>query len=111
FECPFCQKIAPELDELWEKRKDKVRFVYKYMPLPMHPHGEISARAAIAAQMQGKFWEMHRLLFANGLHLEQSDLEKYAASIGLDVERFRADMQSPGAKARIDADHKLGDDL
>ena len=111
FECPFCQKIAPELDDVWEKRKAKVRFVYKFMPLPMHPHGEPSARAAIAAQMQGKFWEMHRILFANGQHLEQTELEKYAASIGLDVERFRADMQSPAAKARIDADHKLGDDL
>ena len=111
FECPFCQKIAPELDALWEKRKDKVRFVYKFMPLPMHPHGESSARAAVAAQMQGKFWEMHHLLFANGQHLEQSDLEKYAASIGLDVERFRADMQSPATKAHIDADHKLADDL
>jgi len=88
-----------------------VRFVYKYMPLPMHPHGEIAARAGIAAQMQGKFWEMEKLLFANGQHLEQPDLEKYAASIGLDVDRFKADMQSPEAKARIDADRKLGDDL
>jgi protein-disulfide isomerase len=111
FECPFCQKIAPELEAIWEKRRDKVRFVYKYMPLPMHPHGEISARAAIAAQMQGKFWEMEKLLFANGQHLEQPDLEKYAASVGLDVERFRTDMQSPETKARIDADRKLGDDL
>ncbi|HEY8040060.1 MAG TPA: thioredoxin domain-containing protein [Polyangiaceae bacterium] len=111
FECPFCQKIAPELDELWDKRKDRLRFVFKFMPLPMHPHGEAAARAAIAAQMQGKFWEMHRLLFANGQHLEQSDLEGYARSIGLDVDRFRADMQSPAAKARIDADKKLGDDL
>jgi thiol-disulfide isomerase/thioredoxin len=111
FECPFCQKIAPELDELWEKRKDKVRFVYKFMPLSMHPHGEIAARAAIAADMQGKFWEMHKLLFANGQHLEQSDLEKYAASIDLDVTRFRADMRSPAAKEHIDADRKLADDL
>ena len=111
FECPFCQKIAPELEAIWEKRRDKVRFVYKYMPLPMHPHGEISARAAIAAQMQGKFWEMEKLLFANGQHLEQPDLEKYAASVGLDLERFRTDMQSPETKARIDADRKLGDDL
>jgi 2-hydroxychromene-2-carboxylate isomerase len=111
FECPFCQKIAPELEAIWEKRRDKVRFVYKYMPLAMHPHGEISARAAIAAQMQGKFWEMEKLLFANGQHLEQPDLEKYAASVGLDLERFRTDMQSPETKARIDADRKLGDDL
>jgi len=111
FECPFCQKIAPELEAVWEKRRDKVRFVYKYMPLPMHPHGEIAARAAIAAQMQGKFWEMEKLLFANGQHLEPPDLEKYASSIGLDLQKFRADMQSPEAKARLDADRKLGDDL
>jgi protein-disulfide isomerase len=111
FECPFCQKIAPELEAIWAKRRDKVRFVYKFMPLPMHPHGEIAARAAIAAQMQGKFWEMEKLLFANGQSLEPQDLERYAASIGLDLTKFRADMQSPEAKARIDADHKLGDDL
>ncbi|MGD0530019.1 MAG: thioredoxin domain-containing protein [Polyangiaceae bacterium] len=111
FECPFCQKIAPELEAIWEKRRDKVRFVYKFMPLPMHPHGEIAARAGIAAQMQGKFWEMEKLLFGNGQNLEPADLERYAASIGLDVEKFKADMQSPAAKARIDADHKLGDDL
>jgi protein-disulfide isomerase len=111
FECPFCQKIAPELDDLWEKRKDKVRFVYKFMPLSMHPHGEIAARAGIAAHMQGRFWEMDRLLFANGQHLEQPDLEKYATSLGLDLERFRADMQSPATKARLDADRKEADDL
>jgi thiol-disulfide isomerase/thioredoxin len=111
FECPFCQKIAPELDELWEKRKDKVRFVYKFMPLAMHPHGDIAARAAIAADMQGKFWEMNRLLFANGQHLEQSDLERYATSLGLDLPRFRVDMLSSAAKARIDADRKVADDL
>ena len=111
FECPFCQKIAPELDAIWEKRKDKVRFVYKFLPLPMHPHGDIAARAAIAAAAQGKFWEMDKKLFANGQRLEQSDLEGYAASLGLDMARFRADMDSPEAKARIDADRALGDDL
>ena len=111
FECPFCQKVAPQLDTLWEKRKDKVRFVYKFMPLPMHPHGEIAARAAMAAQLQGKFWEMHHVLFANGQHLEQTDLEGYARAIGLDVDRFRADMQSAPATGRLGADKKLADDL
>ncbi len=87
-----------------------MRFVYKFMPLTMHPHGESAARAAIAAQAQGKFWEMHDKLFANGEHLEDADILKYAAAIGLDVDRFRADMQSPATKARLDADRKLGDD-
>jgi protein-disulfide isomerase len=111
FECPFCQRIAPELDELWEKRKDAVRFVYKFMPLPMHPHSEPAARAAIAAQAQGKFWEMDRELFANGTHLEDPDLDTYARAVGLDLDRFHADMAAPATKARIDADRKLADDL
>ena len=111
FECPFCQRIAPELDALWEKRQTAVRFVYKFMPLSMHPHGEASARAAIAAQAQGKFWEMHDKLFTSGDHLDDVDLLKYAAALGLDLDRFRADMQSPATKARLDADRKLGDAL
>jgi protein-disulfide isomerase len=111
FECPFCQRIAPELDALWEKRQGNLRFVYKFMPLAMHPHSEIAARAAIAAQNQGKFWEMHHQLFANGEHLEQADVERYAAAIGLDVARFRADFGSAATKARIEADKKLADTL
>lgn len=111
FECPFCQKLAPELDEVWGARKDRVRLVYKFLPLSMHPHGEMAARAAIAAQMQGRFWEMARQLFANGQHLEESDLVGYAKAIGLDVDRFRADMASETATRRIEADRKLADSL
>ena len=111
FECPFCQKIAPELDELWEKRKDRVRFVYKFLPLAMHAHGEAAARAAIAAQMQGKFWEMHHKLFANGQHLEENDLTSYARAIGLDLDRFHADMAGAPATTRIEADRKLSETL
>lgn len=111
FECPFCQKLAPELDALWEKHQDRVLFVYKFMPLSMHPHGELAARAAIAAQMQGKFWPMHQQLFANGQRLEQSNLEAYAKAVGLDVDKFRADMMSAAATERIDSDRKLADQL
>jgi thiol-disulfide isomerase/thioredoxin len=111
FECPFCQKLAPELDQLWEERRDKVRFVYKFLPLAMHAHGEVAARAAIAAQMQGKFWEMHRKLFASGQHLEEADLAGYARAIGLDVDRFRVDMAGAAATARIEADRKLAETL
>jgi protein-disulfide isomerase len=111
FECPFCQRIAPELDALWEKRQTAVRFVYKFMPLAMHQHGEPAARAAIAAQAQGKFWEMHHLLFTNGERLDDASLLGYATTLGLDLDKFRADMQSPATKARIEADRKLGDTL
>jgi protein-disulfide isomerase len=111
FECPFCQHIAPELDALFEKRATKIRFVYKFMPLAMHARGEPTARAAIAAQAQGKFWEMHHELFANASRLGDSDIDGYAKAIGLDMDRFHADLQSPATKARLDADRKLADDL
>ena len=111
FECPFCQRVAPELDKLWEARKDRVRFVFKFMPIAMHPHGESSARAAAAAQLQGKFWEMHHALFANGQHLEQADVDGYASAAGLDVARLHADMTSAAVAERLAADKKLSDDL
>ncbi len=111
FECPFCQRIAPELDAIWEKHKADVRFVYKFMPLQMHAHAEIAARAAVAAMAQGKFWEMHHILFSSGDRLEEGDLLKYAGQVGLDLDRFRADMASPATTARIEADKKLADSL
>jgi protein-disulfide isomerase len=111
FECPFCQHIAPQLDRLQEARNTALRFVFKFMPLAMHPRGEPAARAAIAAQAQGKFWEMHRLLFASASRLEDADLDGYARSIGLDLDRFHADMHSPATTARIAADRKLADEL
>lgn len=111
FECPFCQKVAPELDKMWEARKDKVRFVYKFMPIAMHPHGESSARAAAAALLQGKFWEMHHALFANGQRLEPSDVDGYARTAGLDLDRFHADLSSQAVNDRLAADKKLADEL
>ncbi|HLK37139.1 MAG TPA: DsbA family protein, partial [Polyangiaceae bacterium] len=75
------------------------------------PHGEAAARAAVAASDQGKFWEMHHQLFANGTHLEDADLRAYAKAIGLDLARFDADLHSAATQARLDADRRLADDL
>jgi protein-disulfide isomerase len=95
FECPYCAMMAPVLEQVWQQRSQEMRFVYKFMPLSGHPHGEPAARAAIAALDQGKFWEMHDKLFANRDHLEQSDIDGYAKELGLDLNRFHADMQAP----------------
>jgi protein-disulfide isomerase len=103
--------MAPVLDKTAEDRKDQLRFVYKFFPLPGHPHADPAARAAYAAQLQGKFWEMHQKLFSNGEHLEQSDLEAYARDVGLDLARFKLDMQSKAATDKITADKKLADAL
>ena len=111
FECPFCAMEYPVLEKLvTEDRKDKVRLVYKFKLLG-HPHGEIAARAAAAAGLQGKFWEMHHKLFDNQKALEQRDLETYAKAIGLDVPRFVVDMKSKPVSELIEKDHKMSESL
>jgi protein-disulfide isomerase len=111
FECPHCGEFAPVLDKAVTEHKNDVRFVFKFYPLPGHPHADIAARAAIAAWQQGKFWEMHHVLFVNQRHLEQTDLDSYAKDLGLDVSRFHADMQAQATTDRIAKDKKLGEDL
>jgi protein-disulfide isomerase len=111
FECPYCAIMAPRLDEAFNKFRGQIRFAYKFMPLSGHPHGEIAARAAIAALDQGKFWEMHHLLFANRDHLEPPDLDSYAKQLGLDMNKFHLDANSQATTDRIAADRKQADDL
>ncbi len=113
FTCPHCQALAPALDKFVDDRKDQIRFVYKFMPLTGqgHERAEPAARAAWAAHAQGKFWEMHKKLFENPEHLEQGDFESYAKELGLDLPKFRLDMQTPATSDKIAADRKLGDSL
>ena len=95
FECPYCQKANETMKELVKKFPKKVRFVFKNHPLPnLHKHAELAAEAALAAKAQGKFWEMHDLLFAFRDALERQDLDSYAESLGLDMDRFRADLDN-----------------
>jgi protein-disulfide isomerase len=111
FECPFCAMEAPVLEKMWQGHQDTVRYVYKYFVIAAHPHGDAAARAAIAASNQGKFWEMHDLLFANRDHLEGADIDGYAKDIGLDMAKFHTDMQAQATTDRIDGDKKLGESL
>jgi thiol-disulfide isomerase/thioredoxin len=113
FTCPHCQMLAPQLDKFVDDRKEQIRFAYKFMPLNGlgHERAEPAARAAWAAGMQGKFWEMHKKLFDNPERLEQGDFESYAKELGLDVAKFRIDMQAPGTTDKINRDRKMGDAL
>jgi protein-disulfide isomerase len=111
FECPFCGVVYPRLEKLQEEFKGKLRVVYKFYPLPSHPHGEAAARAGAAAQKQGKFWPMHHKLFENQKTLEPSDIERFAKEAGLDLPKFRADLGSQPITDRIARDKKLADDL
>jgi len=111
FECPHCAEVAPMLDKVVEGNKNNIRMVFKFYPLPGHPHADIAARAAVAAMNQGKFWEMHHSLFTNQRHLEQTDLDSYAKELGVEVSRFHADIQAAATADRIAKDKKLGEDL
>jgi len=113
FTCPHCQAFAPMLDKFLDEHKNDILFAYKFLPLsgPGHERAEPAARAAWAAKDQGKFWEMHKKLFENPDHLEDGDFERYARDLGLDVAKFRADMQAQATTNKIEADKKLADSL
>jgi len=111
FECPFCRQAHPQLGRVAREHSDRVAFAFKHYPLSMHEYARNAARAAIAAQKQGKFWEMHDLLFENQHSLAPSDLEEYARQLGLDMERFRADMESEETEALIERNRSEGREL
>jgi protein-disulfide isomerase len=111
FECPHCRMAVSLLDSVLAAHPDKVRLIYKTYTLSFHQRGEPAARAAFAAGLQGKFWEMEHLLFERQEHLEPSDLDRYAVLLRLDVPKWKADMDSPAIKDRLEHDHALGEDF
>jgi protein-disulfide isomerase len=111
FECPHCREAVSVIDSVLEAHPGAVRLVYKSYTLPFHTRGEPAARAAFAAGMQGRFWEMEHLLFERQQHLDDPDLERYARMLKLDIPKWKADLESPAVKQRVADDHKLGEDL
>lgn len=108
FECPHCRQASPLLEHLVRENEGRVRVVFMNYPLDGHVHAGDAARGAIAAGNQGKFWEMHDLLFENQEALAPEDIEEYAERLGLDLERFRADVQAAATQERIDGNKELG---
>lgn len=108
FECPYCGRAHPVVQQLLNEFEGRVRVVFKNFPLSAHPHAMSAARAAVAAGNQGKFWEMHDLLFEHQTQLEDEDIEGYAEQLGLDMERFRTDMAAPETQRRIEQDKEEG---
>jgi len=111
FQCPFCTRAASVVHQIREKYGDKVRFVFRQYPLPMHGDARLAAQAALAAHQQGKFWEYHDLLFKNQRSLERASLEEYAKQANLDVDRLKKGLDDPSLKAAVDADVKLGEEV
>jgi protein-disulfide isomerase len=95
YECPFCGAAHPVTEQLMQILGDELRFVYRHFPLTqIHLHAQQAAEAAEAAGAQGRFWQMHDLLFENQRNLATRDLLAYAGSVGLDLARFAHDLEA-----------------
>lgn len=103
FQCPYCIKLVPLLDEIFEKNQGKVKIIFKNMPLQFHEMADPAARAALAANEQGKFWEFHDKLFT-APQLNPDAITSIARGLGLDMARFENDMKSPEIRQKLNKD-------
>ena len=93
FESQTCKQAASAVKQLLEQFAGRVRFAYRHFPLTVHPHALAAAEAAEAAGAQGKFWQMHDLLFEHQPHLDPKHLDGYAEQLRLDMTRFTAEIR------------------
>jgi protein-disulfide isomerase len=110
YECPYTRKALISVATVRQDLGDSLVFAFRNFPLTeIHPHALHAALAAEAADAQGKFWEMQDLLIRRQNFLEDRELLGYARLLGLDEERFRADLQSESGLPRIEADVRSGE--
>ena len=116
FQCPPCGQFAVFAEELLREYDSRLRVVFRNFPLPAHEHAREAALAAEAAGLQGRFWDMHDVLYreqavwSNAPNAREL-FESYAGTIGLNLDQFRKDMDGEKATERVDSDHALGDSL
>jgi protein-disulfide isomerase len=110
FQCPFCQRANPTVEQVLKTYGDRIHFVYRHFPLNNHPNARPAAEASQCAAEQGKFWEYHDTLFANPSKLSDADLKQHAAGLGLDTGKFNACVDTHKYKAQVDADMEAGEE-
>ena len=108
FQCPYCLKANPTVNQVLAAYGDRIRFVYRHYPLPTHPNARPAAEAAQCANEQGKFWAYHDQLFARDGRLSDEDLKRAAADAGIDAARFDSCVATHKYKADVDADIAAG---
>jgi protein-disulfide isomerase len=109
YECPDCGNAYPVIKRLIAEMGQQLRFVFRNFPLSnIHPHASVAAQAAEAAAAQGKFWEMHDLLYEHQRELADIEMSKFALRIGLEIYRFDADLASERFSKRVTADYESG---
>ena len=102
FECPHCAEMRTLLDGIVKAHPNKVALYFKNFPLPHHRHAHPAARAALAAGKQDRFWQMHDLLFMNQFSLSDAKITSFAKELGLNMPRFKKDMESSGIYSQIE---------
>jgi protein-disulfide isomerase len=109
YECPYCGAAYPIIKDVQARMGDRLRFVFRNFPITTsHPHAEQAAEAAEAAGAQGRFWEMHDVLYENQKRLGDDDLRAYAQGIGLDLERFDKELAEHVHAPRVREDFMSG---
>jgi protein-disulfide isomerase len=108
FQCPFCGRVEPTLKQIRETYKDDVKLVWRNEPLPFHPNAMPAAKAAMAAAKQGKFWQMHDLMFAHQTELSDAKYEEWAKQIEVNMSKWKSDKDSPEIAAAIAKDSSYG---
>jgi len=110
FQCPYCGDAYPVVHELVERFGERLRFVFRHMPLAdLHPRAPAAARASEAAAAQGRFWEMHDRLFEHQLELRDEELRGHAEAVGVDdAARFDAELRDGVHAARVEEDYASG---
>jgi len=109
YECPYCGAAYPIIKQVQERMGERLRFVFRNFPITTsHPHAEQAAEAAEAADAQGRFWQMHDYLYEHQAHLENGDLLRYGAELGLDVDKFSDELARHVHEARVREDFMSG---
>jgi protein-disulfide isomerase len=109
YECPYCGAAYPIVKEVQSRMGERLRFVFRNFPITTsHPHAEQAAETAEAAATQGRFWQMHDLLYENQRRLRVPDLRDYAERLALDVERFDRELTEHAHAARVREDFMSG---
>jgi protein-disulfide isomerase len=111
FQCPYSAQLAPVVERLQKEYPGEIRVAWRHLPLPFHPGALPAARAAEAARLQGKFWEMHDKLFADQSALSDATFARYAKELGLDLARFQRDAAAEGTAARLAEDQRLAESV
>lgn len=109
YECPYCGRAWPLVKDIKQRYGAHLKFVFRNFPLrKIHPHAFAASVATEAAALQGKFWEMHDIVFENQTMLDDEHILSFANRLGLDMDRFKNDIQQKKLADKVEKDFESG---